>query len=261
MTKKYIEVLKEVNLSLLYDTEEVSHDTLLEMLTKASIFAEVLDKTQVIPLLNFELIASSKLSFFGLDNIELEAKKNYVFKRVIEAVDIAKGSLSLDQCKAQLKSFNDEADKIYSSLMQEDIDNIVMLRKSKIKQIIFDDNFFEVYARYLEESSSEKDIAPYEKGVAYIVLAHNSSMGSGVYGMVGIGRSPYELWTNQISSWTCEPEKCDVTGYTPQFVMTCEEKGLPLIPKLDFNYFINLAKSMNVKLNFAYRRDMICAWV
>ena len=259
MTKKYIEILKDGNLSLLYDTEEVSHDTLLEMLTKASIFAEVFDKTQVMSLLNFELMAENKLKFFDLDNIETEAKKNYIFKRVVEAVDFAKGKLFPDECIAQLKSFNNEADKIYNSLVQEDIDNIVMLIKSKIKQIIFDDNFFEVYARYLEESPSEKDIAPYEEGVAYIVLAHNSSMGSGVYGMVGIGRSPYELWTNQISSWTCEPEKCDVTGYTLQFVRTCEERGLPLIPKLDFNYFINLAKDMKVELNFAYRGDMICA--
>lgn len=259
MTKKYIEILKEGNLSLLYDTEEVSHDTLLEMLTKASIFAEVFDKTQVMPLINFELITSNKLSFFGLDNIETEARKNYIFKRAIEAVDIAKGSLFPDECKAQLKSFNDEADKIYNFLVQAYMDNITMLRESRIKQVIFDDNFFEVYARYLEESPSEKDIAPYEKGVAYIVLAHNSSMGSGVYGMVGIGRGPYELWTNQISSWTCEPERCDVTGYTLQFVRTCEERGLPLIPKLDFNYFINLAKSMNVKLNFAYRGEMFCA--
>lgn len=259
MSKKYIEVLKDGNLSLLYDTEEIYHDALLEMLTKASIFAEVFDKTQVMSLLNFELIASSRLNFFGLDDIELEAKKNYVFKRVIEAVDIAKGSLFPNECKAQLKSFNDEVDKIYNSLMKEDIDFIVMLRKSKIKQIIFDDNFFEVYARYLEESPSEKDIAPYEKGVAYIVLAHNSNMGAGVYGMIGIGRSPYELWTNQISSWTCEPEKCDVTGYHPQFVSACEERGLPLIPKIDFNYFINLAKNMGVKLNFVYRGDMICA--
>lgn len=259
MSKKYIEVLKEGNLSLFYDTEEVSHDALLEMLTKASLFAEIFDRTQVMPLLSFELMADTKLKFFGLDKTELEAKKSYVFKRVVEAVDIAKGKLLPDQCKAQLKSFNDEADKIYSSLEQEDLDNIVMLRKSKIKQIIFDDNFFEVYARYLEESPSEEDIAPYETGVAYIVLAHNSSMGSGVYGMIGIGRSPYELWTNQISSWTCEPEKCDVTGYHSQFVNACEERGLALIPKIDFNYFINLAKNMGVKLKFVYREEMICA--
>lgn len=261
MVKKYINILKENNLFLLYDTEEITHDTLMEMLSKVSLFAEKFDKNQMIPLLDFDLAAENKIKFFDLDNIETEAKKNYIFKRVVEAVDFAKGNLSPDECRALLKLFNAEADKIYNSLVQADMDNITMLRESRIKQVIFDDNFFEVYARYLEESPSEKDIAPYEKGVTYIVLAHNSSMGSGVYGMVGIGRSPYELWTNQISSWTCEPEKCDVTGYTPQFVMTCEEKGLPLIPKLDFNYFINLAKSMNVELNFAYRGEMICAWV
>lgn len=259
MTKKYIDILRENNLSLLYDTEEITHDTLMEMLSKVSLFAEKIDKTQTISFLDFRLAAENKIKFFGLDNIEIEAKKNYVFKRVVEAVDFAKGKLSIDECRDLLRLFNIEADKIYDSLAQAYMDNITMLRESRIKQVIFDDNFFEVYARYLEETPSDKDIAPYEEGVAYIVLAHNSSMGSGVYGMVGIGRSPYELWTNQISSWTCEPEKCDITGYATRFVMTCEERGLPLIPKLDFNYFINLAKSMKVELNFAYRREMICA--
>ena len=259
MVKKYIDILRENNLSLLYDTEEITHDTLMEMLSKVSLFAEKFDKTQTTSFLHFDLAGEDKIKFFGLDNIGIEAKKNYVFKRVIEAVDFAKGKLSTDECRDLLRLFNVEADKIYDSLEQAYMDNIAMLRESRIKQVIFDDNFFEVYARYLEESPSDKDIAPYEKGVAYIVLAHNSSMGSGVYGMVGIGRGPYELWTNQISSWTCEPERCDVTGYTLQFVRTCEERGLPLIPKLDFNYFINLAKSMNVKLNFAYRREMFYA--